>query len=122
MRNYRNSIHVTSAKLNIQKQVGTNIIVILMKKRYIIMNSDDNCATTLAEIPKDEKVELNAGDVIKINHSIPLGHKFALRTIKKGDFVRKYGEIIGVATENIERGDWIHIHNIKSYYLGMRKR
>jgi altronate dehydratase small subunit len=96
--------------------------VIEMKKKYIIMNSDDNCATSLAEIPKDEEVELDTGDVIKINQIIPLGHKFALRTIKKGDLVRKYGEIIGVATENIERGDWIHIHNIKSYYLSIRQR
>ncbi len=93
-----------------------------MEKKYIILNSDDNCATSLAEILKDEEIELDIGDVIKINQIIPLGHKFALRTIKKGDLVRKYGEIIGVATENIERGDWIHIHNIKSYYLGMRKK
>ena len=92
-----------------------------MKKKHIIMNSDDNCATSLAEIPKDEEVELDTGDVIKINHNIPLGHKFALQTIKKGDKVRKYGEIIGLATENIERGDWIHIHNIESYYLSIRK-
>ena len=24
---------------------------------------------------------------------------------------------IGVATENIELGDWIHTHNLRSYYL-----
>lgn len=85
------------------------------------MNSEDNCATSLAEIPNDDEVELNGGTIIKINQKIPFGHKFALRKINKGDLVKKYGEIIGVATENIESGDWIHTHNIKSYYLEMKK-
>ena len=85
------------------------------------MNSEDNCATSLAEIPNDDEVELNGGTVIRINQKIPFGHKFALRKINKGDLVKKYGEIIGVATENIESGDWIHTHNIKSYYLEMKK-
>lgn len=88
-----------------------------MKNNFIIMNSEDNCATSLAEIPKDAKVELNGGKVMKINQDIPLGHKFALKRINKGDLVKKYGEIIGVATEDIELGDWIHTHNLRSYYL-----
>ena len=92
-----------------------------MKKNYIIMNSNDNCATSLSDIPKNDEVELKTGKVIKIKQIIPFGHKFALRKIMKGKIVRKYGEIIGLATENIESGDWVHTHNIKSYYLGMRK-
>lgn len=92
-----------------------------MKNNFIIMNSEDNCATSLAEIPKNDEVELNGGSVIKINQDIPFGHKFALKQIIKGDLVKKYGEIIGVATENIKVGDWIHTHNIKSYYLEMKK-
>ena len=32
-------------------------------------------------------------------------------------WIKKYGEIIGVATNDINMGDWIHTHNIKSYYL-----
>ena len=92
-----------------------------MKNNFIIMNSEDNCATSLAEISKDDKLELNGGDVIKINQKIPLGHKFALKKINKGDLVKKYGEIIGVATDDIELGDWIHTHNLRSYYLEMRE-
>ena len=92
-----------------------------MKNNFIIMNSEDNCATSLVEIPKDDEMELNGGNVIKINQNIPFGHKFALKKISKGDLVKKYGEIIGIATENIEGGDWIHTHNLKSYYLEMKK-
>ncbi|MHA1914831.1 MAG: UxaA family hydrolase [Promethearchaeota archaeon] len=91
-----------------------------MKTTFIIMNPDDNCATSLTDISKDDEVELDTGSTIKVNQNIPLGHKFALHKITRGDLVRKYGEIIGVATDNIEPGDWVHVHNIKSYYLGMR--
>ncbi len=87
-----------------------------MKNKYIIMNAEDNCATSLADIPKDEIIQIPE-DNIKINHDIPMGHKFALKNINQGDLIKKYGQIIGIATEMIEVGDWIHTHNIKSHYL-----
>jgi altronate dehydratase len=46
-----------------------------------------------------------------------LGHKIALTDIKKGGLVKKYGQAIGFATEDIKKGDWIHIHNLTSKYL-----
>ena len=87
-----------------------------MKNKYIIINSKDNCATTLEDIPQDTKIELK-DKIIKINHNISLGHKFAINNIEKEDYIIKYGEIIGIATESINEGDWIHTHNIKSTYL-----
>ena len=80
------------------------------------MNAEDNCATSLADIPKDEIIQIHE-DQIKINHDITMGHKFALNDINQGDLIKKYGQIIGVATEKIKVGDWIHTHNIKSAYL-----
>ncbi len=47
--------------------------------------------------------------------SIPAGHKFALVPIAKGEFVLKYGEIIGRATQAIQPGDWVHTHNLRSH-------
>ncbi|MFX1358436.1 MAG: UxaA family hydrolase [Promethearchaeota archaeon] len=87
-----------------------------MKNKFIIMHKDDNCATSLEDIPKDAEIIIN-DDSIKLNHDIPLGHKFSLRDINKGELIKKYGEIIGIATEDIRMGDWIHTHNIKSHYL-----
>ncbi|MBD3255102.1 MAG: altronate hydrolase [Candidatus Lokiarchaeota archaeon] len=87
-----------------------------MKKKYIIMSDKDNCATTLADISKGEQVQLD-DKLLSINQDIPLGHKFALKAINKGEKIFKYGQIIGIATENIEGGDWIHTHNITSHYL-----
>jgi altronate dehydratase len=87
-----------------------------MKKNYIVMNETDNCATALEGIKKGEEVEYR-GIKFKLKQEIPLGHKFALIDIKKGNEIRKYGQIIGIATQNIPKGDWIHTHNIISHYL-----
>ncbi len=87
-----------------------------MKNKIIIMNSEDNCATALEVISKDDEIEIN-GNRIKINQNIDVGHKFALIDINKGDLIKKYGEIIGIAIKDITAGDWIHTHNITSHYL-----
>ena len=88
----------------------------IRKEKFIIMNQEDNCATALEDIPMNLKIIFRE-NLIKINQKISIGHKFALFDIKKGDLIKKYGEIIGIATEDIQIGDWIHIHNIKSHYL-----
>lgn len=57
----------------------------------------------------------NVGVYLREKNGIPAGHKFALKDIKKGDFVIKYGEIIGRATQDIKRGESVHSHNLKSH-------
>jgi len=42
---------------------------------------------------------------------IPPGHKVAVRAHAKGEAIRRYGQIIGFATEAIAPGDWVHTHN-----------
>ena len=67
-------------------------------KNEVIINERDNVGVTLA----------GKGD-------IPAGHKFALRDIKKGEYIIKYGEIIGRATKDVKKGEWVHTHNVKSH-------
>jgi len=88
----------------------------IKKKKFIIMNPKDSCATALENIPKQSQFKIN-DKIIIINQEIQMGHKFALDDIKEGDLIKKYGEVIGIATKNIKRGHWIHTHNIKSHYL-----
>ena len=57
----------------------------------------------------------NVGVCLEENESIPAGHKYALRAIKTGEYVIKYGEIIGKATQDIAQGEWVHTHNVKSH-------
>lgn len=40
------------------------------------------------------------------------GHKMAVAHIAKGDAVRKYGQVIGVASADILPGEHVHLHNL----------
>jgi altronate hydrolase len=42
---------------------------------------------------------------------IPPGHKVAIRAHATGEPIRRYGQIIGFATEAISPGEWVHTHN-----------
>ncbi|TFG18139.1 MAG: altronate hydrolase [Promethearchaeota archaeon] len=83
---------------------------------FILMSPKDNCATALENISKEQEININ-DKIITINQEIPMGHKFAVKDIHEGDIIKKYGEIIGIATKDIKMGDWIHTHNIRSHYL-----
>ena len=45
---------------------------------------------------------------------IPLGHKVALKDLKLGDTVIKYGVDIGKVVAPIKAGQHAHVHNIKT--------
>jgi (2R)-sulfolactate sulfo-lyase subunit alpha len=51
---------------------------------------------------------------ITAKQDIPIGHKVALKDIKKGETVWKYGQDIGVAKAAIGKGEHAHVHNIKT--------
>jgi (2R)-sulfolactate sulfo-lyase subunit alpha len=45
---------------------------------------------------------------------IPIGHKVALRDMKPGDTVWKYGIDMGKVVAPIKAGEHAHVHNIKT--------
>lgn len=57
----------------------------------------------------------NVGVCLDGSAEIPAGHKYALRSILKGEYVVKYGEVIGKATQDILKGEWVHTHNVQSH-------
>lgn len=85
-----------------------------MKPNAILINSKDNVAVTLIDIPQGSKVILPDRKVFKARGNIPYSHKVALRDIPKGAGLIKYGERIGFASIPIARGEWVHTHNLKS--------
>jgi arabinonate dehydratase len=46
---------------------------------------------------------------------IPAGHKIATRPIAKGEPVRKYDQIIGFASQDIQPGEHVHVHNVEMH-------
>ncbi len=49
---------------------------------------------------------------VSVHGLIPAGHKVAVRQIAAGEPVRRYGQIIGFATQPIRAGDHVHMHNL----------
>ena len=79
----------------------------------IKISQEDNVAVALRPIAKGET--LTVGDVsVTVLEEIPQGHKVALRPVKAGEKVVKYGFCIGFAKEDIEAGGWVHVHNLKT--------
>lgn len=90
-----------------------------MKKIYRI-HRKDNVAVALESLRKGESVEAGSG-AIMLRSDVPEGHKVALRDIPKGADVVKYGFPIGIASQNISSGDWVHTHNTATRLDGFLK-
>ena len=58
--------------------------------------------------------EDNSDFTITTQHDIPIGHKVALSDFTEGDTVIKYGVDIGRIVQNTNKGEHIHIHNLKT--------
>jgi len=90
-----------------------------MVKKAIQIDSKDNVATATGEVEAGRQVEVIGPDgrVIlrpKVSEPIPFGHKLAIKPIKVGEHIIKYGEVIGVATRPIEAGTWVNTNNVGS--------
>ena len=77
------------------------------------INQNDNVAVALRPIEAGETLQV-AGTEVTTQEEIPQGHKFALKPIKAGEEVVKYGFRIGYAKEDIQAGKWVHVHNVKT--------
>ena len=80
---------------------------------YIKINNSDNVCVALNALKAGEKITVGNESVVT-NSDIPAGHKVALKDIKSGEDIIKYGSRIGLAKEDIKAGDHVHIHNIKT--------
>ena len=79
----------------------------------LVISARDNVATALE--PLDPGRSLTAGgSTVVVAEVIPRGHKLALRAIRAGEAVVKYGSPIGTATIDIASGAHVHTHNVAS--------
>ena len=93
-------------------------------KRALMMNLKDNVATALEKLEGGvpARVILPSQEVFEEltpEKAIPYGHKIAVKGIRKGDQVLKYGQVIGNATRDIGPGDHVHVHNVMSNRMHM---
>lgn len=81
--------------------------------KYLKISPADNVAVAISDLEQGEVLNIEGVD-ITIKNPIPTGHKFALKAIKNGENIIKYGYPIGHAIADIQAGEHVHTHNLKT--------
>ena len=79
----------------------------------LVISERDNVATALEPIDAGREVRAGTATVVAAE-AIPRGHKLAVRAIRAGEAVVKYGSPIGTASADIAAGAHVHTHNVAS--------
>ncbi|MGH9582753.1 MAG: UxaA family hydrolase, partial [Bryobacteraceae bacterium] len=77
----------------------------------IRLHERDNVAIARVALAPGQPADSH-GTAVTIRTAIPAGHKLAIREIRAGDAVYRYGNPIGYATEDIHAGEHVHTHNL----------
>ena len=86
----------------------------------IIHDDNDNVGVVVIDSTKKNQEYscwiMESDKTLKIQSvfNIPLGHKIALKDLKEGDTILKYGHDIGKVVASIKKGDHVHVHNVKT--------
>ncbi|MCI1985920.1 MAG: UxaA family hydrolase [Lactobacillus sp.] len=89
-----------------------------MSGKILRMNPKDNVGMVLQDAnPGDALTVLYEGQpeaTVTVKDATDIYHKVALAPIKTDEYVVKYGELIGVATQDIAVGEHVHVFNVRS--------
>ena len=75
--------------------------------RTLRLHADDDVVIARTQLVGGTSVEN-----VTARGLIPPGHKIAARAIAAGEPVRRYGQIIGFASQAIRAGQHVHVHNL----------
>ncbi|MDZ4096199.1 MAG: altronate dehydratase family protein [Paracoccaceae bacterium] len=75
----------------------------------IRLHDDDNVIIALRDLAAGAQV---AGLSTPLAGPVPRGHKIAAQPIAPGENIRRYGQIIGTATQAVAPGAHVHVHNL----------
>ena len=85
--------------------------------RAVRVRPTDDVAVAVDALEPGDVIVVGDGRVA-VRESVPAGHKVALRAMRDGEVVHKYGWAIGRTTTPVEAGGWIHSHNLKTRLEG----
>ncbi len=87
--------------------------VIPLSQVAVHLRPEDNIAVASRNLPAGAEIQID-GRAVTLPQRVGLGHKLALRPIKKGEAVYKYGQIIGFASQDISLGGHVHVQNVSA--------
>jgi altronate dehydratase len=89
--------------------------IAFQQKTAIVIDNSDNVAVALTDLKKGDDCLVRYGnreEVVTVIEDITFGHKFATVDIGKDESVLKYGEEIGRMRDFVQKGGYIHNHNM----------
>lgn len=91
-------------------------------KRGIQIEKQDDVIVVLEAVQAGDWIEWSipggGASMVQANEDVDIYHKLAVRDIPEGAPVHKYGERIGIAVRKIEKGDHVHVQNMRSAVKG----
>src|SRR5207247_126387 len=85
--------------------------ILKLTDRAIVLKPEDDVAVAKASLEKGAVFE-DGATRIEARQDIKPGHKIARRAVGRGRPVRRYGQVIGFATQDIAVGEHVHTHNL----------
>ncbi|MDF2962980.1 MAG: D-galactarate dehydratase [Paenibacillus sp.] len=82
----------------------------------LVMDPRDHVATAIKDLQQGQNITYRVQDQVHeltLIDPIPFGHKVAIQDVVSGTDIRKYGEVIGRTTVNIQAGQHVHVHNVE---------
>ncbi len=81
-------------------------------KAAIQLHPSDSVVVALRNIAAGEPLDETSLPGLCARQHVPQGHKLALVALASGDPVRKFGQVIGLASAPILPGEHVHLHNL----------
>lgn len=76
--------------------------------RLLRLNPADDVAILLQDAAPGDR-----SDDVRALEAMSAGHKIAVSAIERGAAIRKYGQVIGFAKQDIPAGAHVHVHNVE---------
>ena len=92
----------------------------MAEPHFLVHSPKDNVGVVVVEGLKGGMemlgviTETDTTITLKAAQDIPIGHKVALRALRAGDTVIKYGEDIGKMVADADVGMHVHVQNLKT--------
>jgi SAF domain len=93
-----------------------------MTQGAILLHPDDNVIVCRRAVTVGERIAIGGFVDVVVREAVDIGHKLARIDLQARTKVIKYGVPIGSTTAAVAAGDWIHLHNMKSDYIGAHTR
>lgn len=90
-----------------------------MINSFLVQPGDDVAVVTKSILKGENVTYLFDGQevTIKAMDDIPVYHKIAVKSVKRGEYVLKYGEVIGCAIADIKTGNHVHTQNLSDLVI-----